>query len=244
LLSGINERLGDRPQLDLLHTARRIWKHRLSDCSLTSIEEHVLGFTRVDDIEGWMIPQTFFEYLRGGDRRLLDPIMQHNRLDILSLACLARVVFDALDAPYEVGMQHGLDWFGLGTLFEKYRRLEEAVHCFGRAISVGVPENIKPRCMMSLSLAHKRNGAWEDAVDLWKESSSSKDNRHTLFALEELAKFYEHRRRDYSFARELCRRALAILEIWEATSDIDLTVSMKNFEYRLRRIEKKIQRNA
>ena len=98
--------------------------------------------------------------------------------------------------------------------------------------------------MRSLSLAHKRNGDWDDAVILWKKSIATKDNTHTLFALEELAKFYEHRRRDYPFAREFCRRAISILEIWEATSDADLTASMKNFEYRLRRIEKKIRENT
>ncbi len=244
LLNGIRKRLADMPQLDLLHTARRIWKHRLSDCSLTSIEEHVLGHKRTDDIEGWMIPQTFFEYLRSGDGTLLDPIIKHNQLDILSLACLARVVFNALDAPHEAQMEHGLDWFGLGTLFEKHRRVEEAVLCFDRAIAVGVPGNVKPRCVRSLSLAHKRNGDWDDAVSLWNKSVASNDNMHTLYALEELAKFYEHRRRDYPFAREFCRRAIAILEIWEATSDLDLTLPLKNFEYRLKRIEEKMRKNA
>jgi len=244
LLNGIRKRLNDKPQLDLLHTARRIWKHRLSSCSLTSIEEHVLGHKRVGDIEGWMIPQTFFEYLRSGDRNLIEPIIHHNQLDILSLACLSHVVFSALDAPHEAHMNHGQDWFGLGTLLEKYRRIEEAVHCYDRAIALGIPENTKPLCMRSLSLAHKRNGDWDDAVILWEKSVATKDNTHTLFALEELAKFYEHRRRDYPFARELCRRAISILEIWEATSDADLTLPMKNFEYRLRRIEKKIRENA
>lgn len=244
LLNGIRKRLADMPQLDLLHTARRIWKHRLSDCSLTSIEEHVLDHKRIDDIEGWMIPQTFFEYLRSGDGTLLGPIIEHNQLDILSLACLARVVFNALDAPQETRMDYGLDWFGLGTLFEKHRRIEEAVLCFDRAIALGVPGNVKPRCVRSLSLAHKRKGDWDDAVSLWKKSVASNDNRHTLFALEELAKFYEHRRRDYPFAREFCRRAISILEIWEATSDIDLTLPLKNFEYRLKRIEEKIRKNA
>jgi tetratricopeptide (TPR) repeat protein len=204
----------------------------------------VLDYTRVDDIEGWMIPETFFEYLRSRDRTLLDPILEHNRLDILSLACLAHIMFKALDAPHKARIDHGLDWFGLGTLFEKHRRAEEAVQCFDRALSSGVPQDIKTRCMISISLAHKRKGDWKSAVSIWEKSTKSKDNKHSLFAIEELAKFYEHHRCDYPFARELCRRAIAILEIWEATSDSDLTAPLKNFEYRLRRIEKKIQRNV
>jgi hypothetical protein len=65
-----------------------------------------------------------------------------------------------------------------------------------------------------------------------------------LFALEELAKYYEHRRRELDLARDCCRRAIALLEIRAATSGFDAAGSLEGFEYRLRRIEKKISDNA
>jgi hypothetical protein len=243
LLHGIKTNLGDKPHLDLLHPARRLWRHRLRDCSLKSLEAHVLNSVRQNDVEGWMIPQTFFEYLRTGDRKLLEPIIQHNRLDIVSLACLAHLILEAVDSPHEAPLAHGLDWFGLGTLFEQHRRMREAVHCFMRATTMGLPEETRLRCQKALSLTCKRQGDWEDAVRLWEEGTGSSDNtNHTIFSLEELAKFYEHRRRDLSSAREICLRAMAMLEMRATISDTDVTRRFKDFEYRLRRIERKIQK--
>ena len=240
LLNGIRTRLSDKPQLDLLHAARRIWKHRLGDCSLKSIEANVLDLFRVDDIDGWLIPETYFEFLRTADRELIEPVMHHNRLDIVSLAFIGHMILSAVDSPAEAPFHYGLDWLGLGTLFEKHRRREKAAYCFGRAMEMGLPEDARSRCLRLLSLTHKRQGEWDSAVRLWSEEAG--DDAHTLFALEELAKFYEHRRRDFSTARDTCRRALTMLEIRAATSGADLALHLERFEYRLRRIERKIRR--
>ncbi|MBI5115477.1 ribonuclease H-like domain-containing protein [Candidatus Poribacteria bacterium] len=241
LLNGLRKNLSSLPHLDLLHPARRVWKHRLADCSLKSVEEHVLGYTRDNDIESWLIPETFFVYLRSGDRDLLEPILHHNRLDILSLACIGHVVLAALDSPHEAAFTHGADWYGLGTLFALHYRMEEAARCFERAMVVGAPEHVRRQCMKSLSLTHKKTGEWENAVELWNESSAAGNGADALFALEELAKFYEHRRRDLVSAREVCRRAIAMLEVKEVIGGADLTRHFGNFEYRLKRIEKKIR---
>ncbi len=245
LLNGIRTRLADRPHLDLLHPARRLWKHRLGDCSLKSVEERTLGHTRVDDIDGWMIPEAYFRYLREGDRDSLEQVVRHNTLDVLSLACVAHMVFSAVDCPHDAPLRHGPDWYGLGTLFEQRGRTEEAAHCFERAMAVGLSEDLKHRCSRLLSLTHKRRGDWEDAVRLWQEGTKTGESaHHTLFALEELAKFYEHRRRDLRSAREVCRRAISMLEIRAALSETNMTRHLEDFEYRLRRIERKIRRQG
>jgi len=243
LLNGIKRKLSDKPHLDLLHPARRLWKHRLSDCSLKSLEAHVLDYLREDDIDGWMIPPTYFEYLRTGDTALLDPVVRHNRLDIVSLACVAHLIFSTIDAPREAPFIHGLDWYGLGTFLERHRRTKEAVFCFEKAMTTGLPEETISRCQKTLSLMCKRKGDWEEAVRLWEEGACvSGDASHSLFALEELAKFYEHRRRDLSLAREICHRAIAMLEMRATISDADVTRFFEDFEYRLRRIERKLQK--
>ena len=244
LLNGIRKKLSERPHLDLLHSARRLWKHRLESCSLKSVEEHVLGHARKDDIDGWLIPQTFFEYLREGDRNLLEPILSHNLLDILSLACVAHVILCAVETPDESSLHHAADWYGLGTLFEQHRRTDGAVDCFERAIKLGLPGDTLDRCSRSLSLARKRGGQWDEAVRLWEEAAGSDDTEHIIFALEELAKFYEHRRHDLHSARETCRRAITMLEIKAATLNVGFEQSFENFDYRLRRIETKIRREG
>ncbi|GAB4330970.1 MAG: hypothetical protein Kow0099_01970 [Candidatus Abyssubacteria bacterium] len=241
LLNGIRKKLNDRPHLDLLHPARRLWKHRVGDCSLKSLESHALGYVRVGDIDGWLIPDTYFRYVRSGDRTLLESVLEHNRLDVLSLACLAHLVFAAVENPQEPPLTHGPDLFGLGTLFEQHRRMDDAARCFARAMEVGLPQELKVRCVRSLSLAHKRAGAWNDAVKLW-EQASKKGGADALFELEELAKFYEHRKRDPFSAREVCRRAIAMLEIRDEISGTDSAGQLERLEHRLRRIERKIKR--
>lgn len=243
LMNSIRITLGDRPQLDLLHPARRIWKHRLDSCSLKSIEANVLDFFRVDDIDGWLIPETYFEFLRTGNKDLLEPVLHHNRLDVLSLAFVAQLILDAVETPEQAQFAHGQDWYGLGTHFEKHRKMEDAAACFERAMQLGLPEEALPNCMRRLSLTHKRKGDWDSAVTLWREEAD--DDAHNMFALEELAKYYEHRARDLDGARDACRRAITMIEIKAATTSLDPTPHFDRFEYRLRRIEKKIRkRNA
>ncbi len=244
LLNGIRSKLGDRPHLDVLHPARRLWKHRLADCSLKSVERHALGYRRVGDIEGWMIPETFFKYLRSGERNLLEPILEHNRLDLLSLALITQLVLKAVDSPHDAPFGHGLDWYGLGTLFEQYRCPEEAVHCFRRAMSLGLPEEARGRCVKSLSLTYKREGEWRDAAQLWSCSlrEPQADHAHRCFALEELAKFYEHRKGDLNAARETCQKAISILETKAALSGANVARELGRFEHRLRRIKRKIRK--
>jgi thioredoxin-like negative regulator of GroEL len=57
-----------------------------------------------------------------------------------------------------------------------------------------------------LSLLHKRAGRWEDAVGLWQQMI--RDQPGDLFALIELAKWYEHRAHDYAAALKLVGLAL------------------------------------
>src|SRR5690242_7979871 len=57
--------------LDLLHPARALWRLRLGSVRLAELERCVLdaqrlGWHREDDIESSIIPQHYFDYLRGG----------------------------------------------------------------------------------------------------------------------------------------------------------------------------------
>ncbi|MCX7625649.1 MAG: ribonuclease H-like domain-containing protein, partial [Candidatus Sumerlaeaceae bacterium] len=48
------------PHLDLLWPARRLWRRRLGSCSLASLERHVLGVRRTNDVPGAEIPYIYF----------------------------------------------------------------------------------------------------------------------------------------------------------------------------------------
>src|SRR5438132_12158273 len=70
--------------LDLLHPARALWKLRLATVRLVELERHVLdaprlGWGREDDVERALIPQCYFDYLRGGSAGPLAGTVKHKR---------------------------------------------------------------------------------------------------------------------------------------------------------------------
>ena len=88
----------DRAHLDLLYGARRLFRHRLPDCRLQTLERHLLGFQRSDDLPGALCPEAWFRYQRG-EENLIPRVMDHNRDDILSLVTLEARMARSLDHP-------------------------------------------------------------------------------------------------------------------------------------------------
>ena len=82
----------DLTHLDMLHVSRRLWRARGDDpeasCRLVFLERDLFGVERVGDVPGMEIPGRYFDYIRYGDAELLEPVLHHNRLDLLSLALL------------------------------------------------------------------------------------------------------------------------------------------------------------
>ena len=87
--------LEDVPHFDMLHPARRLWRMRgtaptgdVEGCRLTTLERTLFDVNRVGDVPGLEIPGRFFRFLRSGDPRPLEPVLEHNRLDLVSLAAV------------------------------------------------------------------------------------------------------------------------------------------------------------
>lgn len=74
--------------LDLLHCARRLFKRRLPTTRLQDLERHVLGFHRLGDIDGALIPAAYFDYLRRGATAVIRQVLEHNALDVVTMAAV------------------------------------------------------------------------------------------------------------------------------------------------------------
>ena len=74
--------------LDLLPFVRRVFRHRMSDARLKTVEAELLGVRRGHDIEGWEIPGRYLEMLRGGPVEPIAEVVRHNHEDVRSLARL------------------------------------------------------------------------------------------------------------------------------------------------------------
>jgi len=102
--SGVSQgRLVDMPHLDLLLVARRLWRDRLVNCRLGTIESEVLGVRRRSDISGGEIPPVFWAWLQAPGRgdlcHQMDRIREHNHADLVSLVLLGEEVAKRLAAP-------------------------------------------------------------------------------------------------------------------------------------------------
>jgi len=122
--------------LDLLPFVRRVFRHRMTDARLRSVETELLGTYRHGDVEGWQIPGRFLDFLRGAPAEPLMEVVRHNREDVRSLArLLGRIDTDYAD-PEARRTAPGGDLAGLARAFARDRRLTDALDCLDSAMAV------------------------------------------------------------------------------------------------------------
>ena len=222
------------PHLDLLTLARRIFKPRLPDCALQTIEQAVLDLHRADDLPGTLIPGRYFAWLRNGDPRVLDPVFVHNRQDVLSMAVLL--------ARFEAVLRNGddldpLDRFGRARFMEARGFTLEAIKEYRRLWEEGLRERrFAARGAIGLRLARllRRNGRWTEARAVLEECWRTQSYPYP--AAIELAKLLEHQAKDLSAARRVVGDALALLAI-AAVSKGQWQVGL---ERRLQRLDRRL----
>ena len=218
--------------LDLLHPARRLWKLRLESCKLTHLETEVLGIGREGDVEGSEIPGIYFDYLRTGDARGLQPVFYHNALDIITLAALTVELAQVIAQGAET-LAPGADLFSLSRIFERAGAAEKSLAACRRALETGLPQTLETRALWHLAAHHKRQRQYADAMKLWQEVTR-REPPFSIFALEELAIHYEHRRRDFTAALAATEAALDCLRV-----SPDFKSYVKRVTYRRERLKKK-----
>jgi uncharacterized protein YprB with RNaseH-like and TPR domain len=248
--------------LDLLHPARRLWKLRLEHCHLIHLEKEVLGISRKGDVPGSEIPGIYFDYLRTGDARGLQPVFFHNSLDIVTLAALtsemARVVRieaalaggEAIDALPSTDTP-SLDLFSLSRIFERAGDSERSVSACRRALATGLPDSFEPRALWHLATQHKRRREYEQAVEIWHEITR-RESDGFLDALEQLAIHAEHRSRDCSVALQFTQRALAWIQEGCAnpvSNEVSIATprprtDVQRLTHRMARLRRKLARSA
>ncbi|HUJ22391.1 MAG TPA: ribonuclease H-like domain-containing protein [Bryobacteraceae bacterium] len=195
--------------VDLLFGARRLWKLRLQSCRLVDLENQILGVERQGDLPGELIPYYYFEYLRMRQAFRLVPIFHHNAMDIVSLACLTAIVPAAFESPAGAALRHGADVIGLARWLTAAGRNEEALGLYRRAVELGLPDALLFRTLAEVGAMEKRLGRDTAAQEVFTDLAAS-PNPYRAHAFQELAKYYEHRERDYAKALEMTRRAREI----------------------------------
>lgn len=94
-----------RPLVDLVHSARRVWKDRVPDCRLQSLERHFLGVRRVDDLPGREVPKVYWAWLRrrraAQEAQRMEQVLLHNLVDLAVMPALAHRIAEKLSDPQD-----------------------------------------------------------------------------------------------------------------------------------------------
>jgi RNase_H superfamily len=127
--------------LDLLPVVRALFRHRLADARLRTVEADLLGLGRAGDVGGWEIPARYLAYLRDGDAGGIVEVVRHNHEDVRSLARLLRHLAATLGSPGDRRRAEPGDLAGLARLLARDGRNPEALECLDQALDrqVGGP---------------------------------------------------------------------------------------------------------
>jgi len=118
VMARMNSELDHPRHVDLLTLVRSLYRHRMEQCNLRTVEERLLGYEREDPVSGALAPEVYFDYLQAGYSPNLESILEHNRLDVISLVHLHSLLMRRLQGAD--GAMDAADWLALGR--HRFRR--------------------------------------------------------------------------------------------------------------------------
>jgi len=230
ILSRMNTKIREMPNFDLLYPSRKIWKGAYENCRLVTLESRLLGIERRDDIPSEWIPYLYFDYIQTRNASKIYPVFYHNRMDILSMVALAARIHLVYHDPQAARPGKGVEHFALGRLFWEHGQREKAIPCFEIALK-RCNDDLSWDVMKWLSMAFKKTGQGEKARSLWEEMLSWPYKKE-IFPYMELAKYHEHRLKDWDRAMAYVDQALGLIPA-HRQGEIEL------LHHRRRRLEQK-----
>jgi uncharacterized protein YprB with RNaseH-like and TPR domain len=144
-----------------------------ASCALGVLEEDILGFRRTGDVPGAEIPARYFHYARTGDVRPLESVLEHNRLDLVSLAALASVIARMVEeGPRAARTAH--ECLALGRLYERTGAGDRAAACYERIVdgehqgAWRLDAGVECEALRRLALGRRRERRHDEAAQAWQ----------------------------------------------------------------------------
>jgi uncharacterized protein YprB with RNaseH-like and TPR domain len=218
---------------DLLHPARRVWKLRLKSCRLSRLEEEVFHAPRENDLPGSEAPERFFQFLKTGNFSLLEDVIAHNRLDIVSLAKLFYRLLNVYEKPEQQSFFE--DIFSVGRALEKQGETALARHCY----HLCTEGSVKTQAQLSLGRSYLRLREVGEAMSAYQRMISCHEGG--LIPYVELAKLYEHRLHDVKNALEITKAAILLASEPVLCPKTAMQEMQNELQYRYMRLIKKTQ---
>jgi hypothetical protein len=220
--------LASLPHVDLLTLVRALYRHRMESCTLRIVEERLLGYERDDPIAGALVPDAYFAYLQRGWSPMLEAVLEHNRLDVISLVHLHSRLLSRLEGG-DPGMDAS-DWLALGRHRLRRGARADGWRALRNAASFAKDEaSATAGLMISRRLVRGGSIAAADRLLSWLESSVSEDIRLSVAR----ARLLEWRRRDP-------QSALAVVE----AAQLRMPEEAAGLQARLARLRRKAKNRS
>jgi uncharacterized protein YprB with RNaseH-like and TPR domain len=215
---------------DLLHGARRLWKHSYDSLRLSVVEKEILSIERSNDTPGYLAPMLYFEFLREKDPDIIEGVLRHNEMDVLTLITLYSHISKLLLQPLGASLSSA-ECYEVGRWYAAAGDTKTAFECFSNLAST---ENaMKAKSKKTLGMIFKKRGDLEEAVRIWEELVTE-ESRVDSDVLIELAKAYEHHYKDYEKALHYAEKAYddwkSSRRLLRKTSETERTMYMKRIE--------------
>ncbi len=231
LMNRVIDPLADRPHIDLLHPARRIWRKRLGSVALSALETNLLGVRRTgQDIPGALIPQMYHAYVQSQNARGIDRVFYHNEIDIVSMVTLLAETVEMVSAPEKC--DRALDVCSVGR-WQADLEIDTAEHTLRHATTLDCAMHLWQDTRLELAAYLKKQDRRADAVPYWMQVASTSEKETGAHI--ELAKYYEWHSRDLHSALSWTQQAL------DLTSPFDRD-GRDALHHRRQRLERKIAR--
>jgi len=226
--------------LDLLHLSRRLWKNVLENCTLQNLEREILQKKRdlSNDIPGSDIPQVYFTYLENKDATLLKNVFHHNKIDIISMVALLKIISELLDIRKLLKNPYHNNLVEIGKLFEDCEDFDSAIKIYKTELT---NNSQNKNCLKRLSFLYKKIGQIKEAEKLWLIAAEMNE----IYAFIELAKVEEHRRHNYKKALQYTEKAISIVKqsyIFEMNVIDELVHRYKRLEGKIRLVRTRMDK--
>ena len=195
-----------------------------------------------------MIPEIYFNFVRGGPAEPLVPVFQHNQMDLRGLAGLSGRILSLLAEPEidraGANRMDALELYGVSRICERRGQVKRARNLYQRSIASELPLETDRAARRSLARLAKREGDLSFARELWEGMLGA--SKEGLEAYEQLAIYFEHHAREPHLAAGVARKALAEIRRANRLGTIAATAyrqCRERFEHRLARLERKAGRS-
>lgn len=193
----------EHAQIDLMHSSKRIWKGDLERFKLKQLEEQKLGFIRENDIPGHLAPIIYFDAVKHGDPINLMKVLKHNEWDILSLVTLYILSVKLLKE--EEAVESSITYTNIGKWFRDLKSVEASQDWFQFVIDEFEEAEVSV-AYYYVGLHLKKLQLFDESLAAFHASLLKIVGKYRIDVYMELAKLYEHRKKEYEMALEITRK--------------------------------------